>query len=423
MPSILLFEDASVAKLAPATLARPAFDVLCGGRTLMELLRGLKLPMHAIVRPHLRAVLAAHSPKLTAAPADGAVLLVNARLVPSRATLSVLSELLASPAPAAVQNGRAIAAAMVPAAVARGLSDLVEAAANESSAAGVHAVVENWLASADLPFREAELRIFDYPHDLLRHHPALLGEYLAERVAVGDLRQTQDGLFAATDAAVSKFIEADTAAGPVVVESGARVGPFCFLRGPVLIGRGAKVIEHAALKDGVTLGHTTKVGGEVEGSIIEPYSNKQHFGFLGHSYVGRWVNLGAGTTNSDLKNTYGTVTMRYSGEKVDTGMQFLGCFVGDYAKSAIHASIYTGKMIGFGSMLYGTVAADVPSFVNYARSLGQVTEVSPEVVVKMQSRMFGRRGLKQRECDAQLVRDVFELTRGDRDFPSGPPQL
>ncbi len=174
------------------------------------------------------------------------------------------------------------------------------------------------------------------------------------------------------------------------------------------------MLEHAALKDGVAIGHTAKIGGEVEASIVEPYTNKQHHGFLGHSYLGSWINLGAGTCNSDLKNTYGQVNMEYRGEKVPTGMQFVGAVVGDYAKTAINTGIFTGKTIGACSMVYGFVTTNVPSFVNYARLFGQVTEAPVEVMIATQRRMFERRGVEQRECDIQLLRDMYALTEHER---------
>jgi glucose-1-phosphate thymidylyltransferase len=180
------------------------------------------------------------------------------------------------------------------------------------------------------------------------------------------------------------------------------------------------VIEHAALKHGVALGHTTKVGGEVEASIIEPYSNKQHFGFLGHSYLGSWINLGAGTSNSDLKNTYGNVSVEHRGKKIQTGMQFVGAIVGDYTKTAINTGIFTGKTIGVCSMVYGFVTTNVPSFVNYARLFGQVTETPVEVLVDTQARMFARRKVQQRPCDIQLLRDMYELTRHERQLAGEP---
>ncbi|MGL6195785.1 MAG: putative sugar nucleotidyl transferase, partial [Thermoguttaceae bacterium] len=135
------------------------------------------------------------------------------------------------------------------------------------------------------------------------------------------------------------------------------------------------------------------------------------------------INLGAGTCNSDLKNTYGEVTPEYGGKKVRSGMQFLGCVVGDYSKTAINTSIFTGKIIGACSMVYGFVTTNVPSFVNYARSFGQVTETTVEVLIAAQERMFARRNVVQRQCDIQLLKDIYELTRGERQLANEPLSL
>ena len=257
----------------------------------------------------------------------------------------------------------------------------------------------------------------------MRHHLTTLGPNLDHRLAHGEYSEIADGVFAAQGARIGQYIVSDTSKGPIVLEAGASIGPYCYLSGPAHLGAGARVIEQAAIKDCVALGHTTKIGGEVEGSIIEPYTNKQHHGFLGHSYLGSWVNLGAGTCNSDLKNTYGHVNMEYQGQKVATGMQFIGCLVGDYAKSAINTGIFTGKTIGACSMLYGFVTTNVPSFVNYARSFGQVTEAPVEVMVATQLRMFARRNVQQRPCDVQLLYDMHELTRHERQIAGEPLSL
>jgi glucose-1-phosphate thymidylyltransferase len=269
---------------------------------------------------------------------------------------------------------------------------------------------------------EAALPLLEYPHDIVRHHLATVSENLAARLASGTYRELRDGVLAADGAKVGEHVVVDASNGPIVLEAGASIGPYCFLRGPVHVGRNARVIEHAALKDGVVLGHTTKIGGEVEASIVEPYSNKQHHGFLGHSYLGSWINLGAGTCNSDLKNTYGPVNMVYRDQKVPTGMQFVGSIIGDYAKTAINTGIFTGKTIGVCSMVYGFVTTNVPSFVNYARLFGQVTATPVEVMVAAQARMFQRRGVTQRPCDAQLVREMFALTAHERELGSVPPE-
>ena len=106
--------------------------------------------------------------------------------------------------------------------------------------------------------------------------------------------------------------------------------------------------------------------------------------------------------------------MRYGEDRIATGMQFVGCIVGDYTKTAINTSLFTGKTVGVCSMLYGFVTENVPSFVNYARQFGKATEMTPQVAATVQSRMFSRRGIKARECDAALLDDLYKLTAGER---------
>jgi glucose-1-phosphate thymidylyltransferase len=115
--------------------------------------------------------------------------------------------------------------------------------------------------------------------------------------------------------------------------------------------------------------------------------------------------------------------MEYAHAKVKTGMQFVGSFIGDYAKTAINTSIFTGKTIGSCSMLYGFITTNVPSFVNYARTFGQVTETSIETLVSTQARMFARRNVEQRPCDIQLLRDIYEMTKHERQLASEPLSL
>jgi len=246
---------------------------------------------------------------------------------------------------------------------------------------------------------------------------------LDERLHLGTYQEIADGVFAAPGATLGQYAVTDTKAGPILLEENARIGPHCYLSGPAHLGPKARIIEHSAIKDGVALGHTTKIGGEIEASIIEPYTNKQHYGFLGHSYLGSWINMGAGTCNSDLKNTYGQVNMEYNGRKVPTGMQFVGVIVGDYAKTAINTGIFTGKTIGVCSMVYGFVTTNVPSFVNYARLFGQVTETPVDVMVATQARMFERRNVTQRPCDVQLLHAMYELTRHERQLAGEPLSL
>lgn len=411
--SVILFEDGLVPQLFPITIGRPAFQISCGSCRLIDIALRLGQGVDWIVRRHLRDLLRADHAVFPWTPVrpGGATLLVNARMVPSVHVAAQLQSLLEAGQPSLVRTAGHVAAALLPAGSAAPAGDLEP-----------HEL-ELYLRHFNLQTRLMDLPLLEYPHDVLRYHLLILNDNLAHRLSTGAYQEVADGVFVAPGGRLGQYVTTDTKAGPVVLEADATVGPYCFLRGPAHLGPRARVNEHSAIKDHVTLGHTTKTGGEIEASIIEPYSNKQHHGFIGHSYLGSWVNLGAGTCNSDLKNTYGQVNMEYRGEKFATGMQFLGCIMGDYAKSAINTGIFTGKTIGAGSMLYGFVTTNVPSFVNYARLFGQVTEAPVEVMVATQARMFARRQVAQRPCDVQLLHDMFELTRPERHLAGEPLTL
>jgi UDP-N-acetylglucosamine diphosphorylase/glucosamine-1-phosphate N-acetyltransferase len=153
------------------------------------------------------------------------------------------------------------------------------------------------------------------------------------------------------DAAVEPGVVFDLRHGPVVIEAGAEVRSGTRLEGPCFVGPGARVlggfIRHSVL------GPRAVVRGEVAASVFLGYANKAHDGFVGHSVLGHWVNLGAGTTTSNLKNTYGEVRLELPGGKVATGRQFLGTIFGDHAKTAIGTMLTTGTIVGAGANVFG----------------------------------------------------------------------
>jgi len=412
---IVGFDDKAVARLHPITTGRAAYAVTCGGYRLIDWLRRLGTSLYGIVRPHLAEIQELDVPDLTTNGDGDPTLLVNARLVPSVSVFRTLQKVVKSERPGVVRDGDDVAAVVLP-----------NGATGSLGKAHVASVADYFSSSESQslqPLDDVRLPLFQYPHDVVRYHMDIIDDNLAHRIADGAYEEIADGVFAAKGATLSQHVVTDTKDGPIVMDEDATVGSHSYLCGPALLGRKCKVKEHAAVKDRVTLGHTTKIGGEIESSIVEPYTNKQHHGFLGHSYLGSWINLGAGTCNSDLKNTYGTINMEYDGERVDTSMQFLGCIMGDYAKTAINTGIFTGKTIGVCSMVYGFVTTNVPSYVNYARSFGQVTELPAEVMQQTQQRMFARRNVEQRPCDIRLLHDMFELTRHERQLAGDPLSL
>ncbi|MBR5710207.1 MAG: glucose-1-phosphate thymidylyltransferase [Thermoguttaceae bacterium] len=444
---ILLFEDDGIQRLFPATIGRAAFTLSCGGFNLIQLLSLTSNELYAQTRKYVeQTTLLDVNPYLPNKvkfdfpiidDPNEPILLVNATLVPSIKSIEILEQIIRDGRPTIVYNQPSDSAAAQVHLQDNEAVELLDEPQSVVAAAVVTAqqawslfernsypqTIQNAIVKLRLPASPFQLPIFQRPHDLVYYHLTCFAENQSYRLAQGEYKEIQDGVFVAPEVKLGDYLVANSSNGPIIIDRGASVGPYCYLCGPVYIGPDARIIEHAAIKDRVAVGRTTKIGGEVEASTIEPYTNKQHHGFLGHSYVGSWVNLGAGTCNSDLKNTYGTVVMEYPDGRYQTNMQFLGCIIGDFAKTAINTSIFTGKLVGACSMLYGYVTRNVPSFVNYARAFGQITEVSLDVLIATQSRMFARRNIVQQDAHIELLKDMYEQTKHERLMANEPLQL
>jgi UDP-N-acetylglucosamine diphosphorylase/glucosamine-1-phosphate N-acetyltransferase len=182
--------------------------------------------------------------------------------------------------------------------------------------------------------------------------------------------------------------------------------------------------EHSALKlsakiyGPTTIGPHSKVGGEVNNSVIIGFSNKAHDGFLGNSVIGEWCNLGADTNNSNLKNNYANVKVyNYAQSKmVDTGLQFCGLIMGDYSKSGINTMFNTGTVVGVGANIYGGgfPATHIPSF-SWGGAEGFET-YKLDKLFETSDKVFERRGLVFDEQEKDILKAVFEQTKKDRVF-------
>ncbi len=411
---IVLFEDQFLADMSPVTLTRPAFAVTCACLTLGEVAAAAGGEVSWVVRGYLAKLAARRFGAATAfrgGTLEQPTLFLNASVVPDARYVPRIGELAAAGRPFICTAGRRVSAALVPAGT-RAPDPLTAEA------------VTPWLLELKLPLSPEEtFRTLDHSFELVKHLEELFSGNLTFRISRDGFQEVRPGVFAAEGVTIADTAVFHVKAGPVVLDREAVVGDFSYFEGPVYVGPRTRLIERASLKGCVCVGAVCKIGGEIEASVIEPYTNKQHHGFLGHAWIGSWVNLGAGTSNSDLKNTYGEVRIELPHRRVDTGMQFLGCIVGDFAKSAINTSIFTGKVIGVASMLYGFVGSSVPSFCNYARSFGQITECPLDQALLIQKRMFARRGIEQAPEDVEVLRAVFEMTRGERLLSDEPPSL
>ena len=408
--NVIVFEDSGVDNLYPVTTGRPAYAITCASLRLIDFLKSLNSRTVGIVRPFLERIQILDFPELEQSLdlSQKWTLIVNARLAPTVANWEKITSLIKSSNQLLAEGilvrvGWATAAAIVPTST---LQDQTRSNWRE--------IIESLGNRPNCEITEDDFSLLNYPHEIIDQNIQSFQDNLAYRIAHGDYTEKYENVFVADGVQIVDPVLFDSKPGAIVIDSDVKIGPFCFIRGPVYVGPRTRISEHASIKDCVSISHTCKIGGEVESTILEAYTNKQHHGFLGHSYLGSWINLGAGTCNSDLKNTYGMVNMQYESEKVATGMQFVGCIMGDYAKTAINTSIFTGKTIGTASMVYGFATTNVPSFVNYARTFDKVGNLPPEVIVTTQKRMFSRRNVSQRPCDIELILDMYRNTQQER---------
>jgi len=198
-----------------------------------------------------------------------------------------------------------------------------------------------------------------------------------------------------------------TETGPVFVDRGAVIRPGSFVEGPCYIGA-QTIIDGAKVRPGCSFGPFCRIGGEIEASVFQGYANKHHDGFIGHSFVGEWANLGALTTNSDLKNAYQPVSVFFDGKPVDSGLLKVGCFIGDHAKTAIGSLFNTGARVGTFANWFepGLSPKEIPAFAWGARSRWTARDA-----VANARAVMGRRGVKLTPAYEAALGALYRRTR------------
>ena len=231
------------------------------------------------------------------------------------------------------------------------------------------------------------------------------------------IRGSRNEVFVGKGALVHPMVVIDAANGPVYLDEEVEVHPFTRIEGPAYIGK-KSILLGAKCREGNSVGPVCRLGGEVEESIIQGYSNKYHDGFLGHAYVGEWVNLGALTTNSDLKNDYSSVSVMLDGKgAVDTGSTKVGSLIGDHTKTSIGTLLNTGAYVGAMSLIMATgkpLPKYIPSFAWFLE--GVTTKGFGKNKLYDTARMAtSRRGMTFDQTQEDLYNRIFELTKPERD--------
>jgi len=223
-------------------------------------------------------------------------------------------------------------------------------------------------------------------------------------------------VYIASGARVHPMVVIDAEHGPVYIEEGVEIHPFSRVEGPCYIGKDS-ILLGAKCREGNSIGPVCRVGGEVEESILHGHSNKYHDGFLGHAYVGEWVNLGALTTNSDLKNDYSTVSVMLDGRKgIDTGSTKVGSLIGDHAKTSIGTLLNTGSYVGAMTIIMATgkpLPKYIPSFAWFIE--GVVTKgFGRRKLYETAKTAMSRRGGRWTEAEEAMWEAIFQITAPQR---------
>ena len=401
---VVIFEDDGIEGFGPLTLLRHVGLLRRGTKSLLDAIVE-KIPDARDVvlwgRPELSAVTKEGTGKAYNEKVYGPALLVNARARPTEGLL--LQASLADPF-VAVSGGELVAARLdtvplkpgpIGRSVVRTLARRTKKLAAEPDPLfrGYWDLLEgNGLAIASQATRNEES--LDLPRSV-------------------EVRGPSGNIMVDAGAEIEGQVTLDARLGPIVIKKGASVECFSRIMGPCYIGSRTMVFS-ALIGGGTSIFETCKVGGQIENSVILPYTNKAHHGYVGDSYVGSWVNIGAGCTFSNMKNTYGNVRVSTAGKRVDTGMLKLGPAVGDMAKLSIGSLVYAGKFVGAGSHVSGLVEGDVSSFTFSSSSKDGPVALLLDSVIETQRRMMERRGLVLSRSEEALIRKAHGNTEKER---------
>lgn len=402
---LVVFEDARWRSLRPLTDLLPVPALRFGAWDLAERwCRASGLPLLAIAA-RARALAAwREPPKPEAARPDGAdeVLAVNASALPG----PWLDQAIAGRSPALWTHGHRIAGARATvAALQPGL------ARGEGFA--------DFLAGLGLPSQAVDAPMVEFPWELIEWNDAALtadlegGGHHEGSVHRYASLESPERITVEAGARVDAYAVLDARGGPIRIEEGAEVHAQTVVFGPCVVGRGSRLF-------GGSIGHSSigpvcRIAGEVDLCIWQGFANKRHHGFVGHSAIGEWANLGALTTTSDLKNNYGVVRMWVDGAERDTGQRKMGAVIGGHVRTGIGTLLPTGASVGVGSNLFGGgrfAPKRVPSFAWWDGE--RTIEHRLDKFLETARLAMARRDRPLTTAEEALLHELFQKTANER---------
>jgi len=448
LKALCIFEDDRFPNFFPLTLNKPVFDLLIGTQTLVERIRAdvKHESAYMLCRPYLADTIrekyegADGEPGIAVNEPSGATTLyVNGRLLayaddlPQLAAGLRMNEVLSKngiPVVARLDVERSVSfseyllSALSDEKVEKvitGLKNAKDENALEEVGSGYETGLEEWAGNNEVTVSDTNVKLLSFYWQLIVENGPCIEDDFSKNPLRGAAPESAlyrgVDLINEEDILIGESVEVrsgtvlDASSGPIIIADGAMIEPNAIIYGPCYIGRLTIIRGGAKVGKGTSVGEQCRIGGEVGESIIAGYTNKQHEGFLGHSYIGCWVNIGAGTANSDLKNNYGKIRAWCAGAIRNTGRRFLGLVCGDHSKIAINTRINTGSVIGFNANVFytGYPPKFIPSFSwkiepeFEAHGLDQALETA--------GIMMDRRDVELTEAGSDLFRVLFRFSR------------
>ncbi len=355
MINCCIFEDDTVSQLFPITETRPIYDCLVGMSTIFEkfyeAFKNSNITLHT--RDYLKPTLQETYKKYTInnINAGSPCLLLNGRVIITQSLISKINKIHPQENTLFTYKENVIVAYLK--------GDLLDIAIHLLTDPPNNKTIIKQIRPKCVVEELDECNIISNCWDLIEYNKTYLKTDFKNSNKLGVIKghinpftaiYNESNVFIDKGAYIEDFVIIDAKKGPVYIESNVTILGHTRLEGPLFIGKNSTIFGGRISNS--SIGQSCKITGEIVNSIIESFSNKAHSGFLGDSYVGRWVNLGAETTTSNLKNDYSSISIMMKNKKIDTEKQFLGTIFGDHVKTAIGTQLNSGSIISLGSIIY-----------------------------------------------------------------------
>ncbi len=407
----IIFEDYKYEDLFPLNLLRASFDIKAGAFSMKERIEQF-LPHDVRIELYVRNELAEYTTQsngnlVNKFPAEDTIFL-NGRVVFSQKILDWIANTMSIDS--VIDFEETIVAAKMSA-------DEIGTRKSSFNLCMNNNFFDNLkkINNTNYEFRNI-FEIINRPWDIIKSLDVNLGfdlvhllENAKGKEKNSEVNRENENNFVSASAKVFPGVILDTGSGEIFIDEKAVVEPLCYLKGPIYIGKNALVKSGSRIYGPCSIGHNSKVSGEISHSVFHSNINKQHDGFIGHTYACPFVNFGADTVTSNLKNNYSKIRIDQFGTSHNTGMQFLGSIVGDHTKFGINTMLNTGTMCGIFSNIAGGGFPDklINSF-EWIITGKEKEKYDFEKAIETAKLVIKRRGYEMSDSYIKLVKNIYE---------------